>query len=520
MSASDSLNQLLARNPGALVAALGSESRLVPMPASVPLRGQLVFDGDSGIDLIVAEDRMVALEGWALADEQPVVRVNVRLLGGPDELATLSFFDVREEHGVHVIALEADDPTVMVRSVEALSTLRRGAAHVTRDIMGVFVAVDEVTTALLGWAPDELIGRGSLDVVHPDDLERAIESWMAMRSGTATGRVRVRYRHTNGNYVWVEVTNDNRLDDPELGCVLSELVDISAEMAHFEALRDRERLLARLAEALPIGICHLRPDREVVYTNEPLVELLGPIDTVDALIRSVVGVDRRPVGLAVDSALQGDESSVEVSVVHGFEERRCELTFRAMTGDDGTVDGVIVCAADVTDRSRLRSELEHRASHDALSGCLNRAATVSAFERALREYEHVAVAYIDLDHFKSINDELGHSAGDELLRVVAARMRSVTRAEDRLGRIGGDEFVVICPQGQGRFEMATLVDRLSEAINGDVVFAKQRIPLRASVGAAMSLDGELDAEALLSRADAAMYAVKRRARLTAIRAAQ
>jgi diguanylate cyclase (GGDEF)-like protein len=143
---------------------------------------------------------------------------------------------------------------------------------------------------------------------------------------------------------------------------------------------------------------------------------------------------------------------------------------------------------------------------------------VSALERSLREHQRVAVAYVDLDRFKSINDELGHAAGDELLRVVAARMRSVTRALDRIGRIGGDEFVVICPQGQGDFGVTALVERLSEAINGDVVFAKQRIPLRASVGAATSLPGELDAEALLSRADAAMYAVKRQNRRRAIRA--
>jgi diguanylate cyclase (GGDEF)-like protein len=81
--------------------------------------------------------------------------------------------------------------------------------------------------------------------------------------------------------------------------------------------------------------------------------------------------------------------------------------------------------------------------------------------------------------------------------------------EDRLGRIGGDEFVVICPQGQGPFEAAALVGRLTDAINGDVMFARQRIRLRASVGVAISLEDELDAEAVLSRADAAMYEAKR-----------
>jgi len=193
------------------------------------------------------------------------------------------------------------------------------------------------------------------------------------------------------------------------------------------------------------------------------------------------------------------------------------MTFRTLTSDDGggSIDGVIVCAADVTDRTRLRSELEHRASHDALSGCLNRAATVAALERALRDSERVIVAYIDLDHFKATNDELGHAAGDELLRVGAARIRSATRVEDVVGRIGGDEFVVICRARTGSVDSETLVERLRTAISGDVVFAKQRMPLHASVGAAMSVEGEIDAEAVLTRADAAMYKAKRRTRALA-----
>jgi diguanylate cyclase (GGDEF)-like protein len=293
------------------------------------------------------------------------------------------------------------------------------------------------------------------------------------------------------------------------------MVDISVEMAQLEAMRDRERLLGRLAEALPIGICHLRPDGDVAYSNEPLTALLGPIDSVDTLVGRIASEDRQPVELALERALLGQALSLEVGMVCDVEERRCELTFRALTSDSGSVDGVILCVADVTDRSRLRSELEHRASHDALSGCLNRAATVAALERALREWGQVAVAYLDLDHFKAVNDRFGHAAGDELLRVAAARLRGAIRGDDQIGRIGGDEFVVICRQGHGDFDASALVDRLANAINGDVMFAEQRIPLRASVGAAVSEEGEVDAEAVLTRADAAMYEAKRRSRVKA-----
>lgn len=506
------LTSWLARNPGAVVAALGPEGRLVPMPDSVPLDGHRVFGGRSGLELVVAEDQILVIDGWTRANREPIVRLEVHLLADPDQPATVHLFDVRAEHGVHAIVVVARDPELVLASAEAWAALPSGVARIERDAVAVILRVDEATTALLGWDAGDLVGHRTVDFIHPDDVERAIDSWMEMRAGTGSGRIQVRHKHANGHYLWVEVTNDNRLDDPAFGCVLSEMVDISEQMAQFEALRDRERLLGRLADALPIGICHLRADRAVMYSNELLVALLGPIDTVDALARSVAGADRRLVELALEQALQGRPGHLEVGVTHGFEERRCELTFRTMTSDIGGVDGVIVCAADVTERSRLRSELEHRASHDELSGCLNRAAIVAALERALRVSEEVAVVYIDLDHLKTVNDELGHAAGDELLRVAAARLRSAARVDDRIGRVGGDEFVVICRRGEGPLEVAALVDRFTEAISGDVVFAKQRIPLRASVGATIAVPGQIDAEAVLTRADAAMYEAKRRSR--------
>jgi diguanylate cyclase (GGDEF)-like protein len=96
--------------------------------------------------------------------------------------------------------------------------------------------------------------------------------------------------------------------------------------------------------------------------------------------------------------------------------------------------------------------------------------------------------------------------------VAAARLQSAARSDDRIGRIGGDEFVVVCQRGDGPFDARDLVERFSEAIEGDVTFARQRVPLRASVGVAISRPGELDAEAVLVRADAAMYEAKRRSR--------
>ncbi len=507
-----SLRSWLAEHPSAVVAALRTDGQMVSMPDTVAIDDHLGFGGEgrSGIEMVVPGDQLLVIDAWTRADREPIVRLDVRLLADPEHTASVHFFDLRADHGVHVIAVVARDPDKVRAWMEAASERPSRVAHIERDALAVILHADDGVKAILGFEPAELIGRRTSEFIHPEDVERAIEGWMEMRAGTGPGRIQIRHRHAAGHYVWLEVRNENRLEDPTVGRVISEFVDISDQMAEFEAMRDRERLLGRLADALPIGICHIRVDRAVVYSNELLVALLGPIDAVATLVRAVAPSDQPRVELALDQALEGRPGHLEVGFVHGRDDRRCELTFRAMTSDNGSVDGVIVCATDVTERSRLRSELEHRASHDALLGCLNRAAILGALGEALEAAEEVAVIYIDVDRLKPVNDQLGHSAGDEMLRVAAARIRRAARGSDLIGRVGGDEFVVVCRRGEGPFDLAALVSRFTEAIRGTVVYAGERIDLAASVGASLSVVGEADAEALLIQADAAMYEVKRR----------
>jgi len=246
------------------------------------------------------------------------------------------------------------------------------------------------------------------------------------------------------------------------------------------------------------------PDPEAL----PLTALLGPVETAADVLARVTPGDRGLVAAAIHAAFDGAPGDLEVAI-QGDDGRRCELTLRPMTAETDEVEGVILCVADVTDRSRLRAELEHRADHDALSGCLNRAATLHALERALLGPSRVAVAFIDLDRFKAVNDEHGHAVGDQLLRATADRLRAAVRDEDRVGRIGGDEFAVICPLSAGLDERELRL-RMEAAVNGSLALGTRAIPLQASVGLATSRPGELDAEAVLGRADGAMYEAKHR----------
>src|SRR5262249_48070758 len=154
----------------------------------------------------------------------------------------------------------------------------------------------------------------------------------------------------------------------------------------------------------------------------------------------------------------------------------------------------------------LRDELEIRATVDPLTDCLNRAATLALVEATLLAGgpDGTALLFVDLDDFKQVNDVHGHAVGDRVLEVCARRMRSALRGRDRLGRIGGDEFLVVCRDVADPAMALEIAQRLVETVGADVSVDGLVLPVRASVGVAWTAD-EDDADALIARADTAMY---------------
>jgi diguanylate cyclase (GGDEF)-like protein len=160
-------------------------------------------------------------------------------------------------------------------------------------------------------------------------------------------------------------------------------------------------------------------------------------------------------------------------------------------------------------------EMAHQALHDALTGLPNRLLVAErleqALERSARTGSEVAVLFVDLDHFKVINDSRGHAAGDELLVIVAERLRRVVRADEVVARFGGDEFVVVCEDHNAAFVASALAERVTEALREPAVVNGEEVFLSASVGIATS-DGAGSPESLLRDADAAMYRAKQQGR--------
>ncbi len=192
------------------------------------------------------------------------------------------------------------------------------------------------------------------------------------------------------------------------------------------------------------------------------------------------------------------------------------LAMRAVTTDTREVTGYVSIAFDITERRQMLDYVTHLATHDQLTGLAGRTLlqdkTVQAVEVARRYGTKVAVFVIDLDHFKRINDSLGHSAGDQLLIEAARRLSRSVRSTDVVARVGGDEFVVVMPDITTVEDVEQCAANLVSRLTPEILIEEHLVQLTASVGVCIFPDFAADAKHLLKRADSAMYVAKENGR--------
>jgi diguanylate cyclase (GGDEF)-like protein/PAS domain S-box-containing protein len=261
-----------------------------------------------------------------------------------------------------------------------------------------------------------------------------------------------------------------------------------------------ERFRSAFDEA-PIGMAIVDRDGRFLQVNRRLAELTGH-ESGDLL------------GLTLDD-IDGDGRRWRPDETSNAEQERRFVRADGTTGwclfQHSRVqeeDDVFVCQfLDVTRRRRAESELRHQAHHDPLTALPNRKAFTRRLTEVLAGGERLAVAFVDIDDFKVVNDSLGHGAGDRLLVAVAERMRRVLRPTDTLARFGGDEFTALLEGVSDARHAMRVADRLGSALRAPFVIDDHQRFVTASVGVALSAGGD-DAEALMRDADAAMYRAK------------
>jgi diguanylate cyclase (GGDEF)-like protein/PAS domain S-box-containing protein len=300
----------------------------------------------------------------------------------------------------------------------------------------------------------------------------------------------------------------------QLGTELDRITEANREIARQSA---SFREIARLA---PVGLFETDPAGLLVYANARSAEMLG-LDP-EALLGQFWTALFTGIAAAVDSTAQGWQASATAGVRFGAEfavdqggqtNAWMRLESTPLNSDSGLVQGHIFTLVDVTELHEQARRSELRANHDALTGLANRA----LFEKRLRyaltltreEGASVAVLFIDLDRFKSVNDLYGHHAGDVALKTAATRIRRSVRADDLVARVGGDEFAVLLMGLEAADTAQRLAKKVEHAVGLPIQIGNGHVRIGASVGFSLVPPEGTDVHSLLQKADAEMYRVKR-----------
>jgi diguanylate cyclase (GGDEF)-like protein/PAS domain S-box-containing protein len=376
-------------------------------------------------------------------------------------------------------------------------------------------------TEVLGWDPAEL-GESRWDLVHPDDREMlADELGKLLRTGEPA-TVLYRAQHKYGYHVWIEaLARRVPSSDPAFP---AEIVysgrDVTLRMQAEQALAENQHRLRAIADNLPALISHVDASERYTFVNEHFCESLGrgPEVILGQTIPAVLGWrvynEIRP---RVQTALRGEKVAFEAERTFQGQPRTYQASYIPDVGADGKVNGLYILLFDVSKLKQAERELASLARYDSLTGLANRfhfnERVALALARQNRTSLAIALLYIDIDHFKKINDTLGHAVGDAVLREFAARLRASVRETDLAARLGGDEFVVIVEDVEAADVPEIIARKLLAANRQDIVIGSTSIAVGVSIGIGVVHAGK-DAESLIHIADEALYAAKAAGRNT------
>lgn len=401
-----------------------------------------------------------------------------------------------------------------------LDALDEALLHV--DHSGVIIEVNRAGSDLLGSPVSSIVG--SLFDTWLDDADcGALDPWISRLPDEVThghggphSAVEVSVSTTDGRTVPIEVTVQ-RPDDT--GPILVRLTNRDEVAGQRRALDEARHRFHQAFHSAPTGMVLVRlDDGRIVEANEALANILQR--STDELVGRTLRELTHPEDIR---ASQTHRAQLELGVIDSYlvdqRYRRRDgayVTTRtrvAVSEDDGILFA-LHHIEDVTEERRTAEQLTHAARHDELTGLANRSYFQQVLEQRLTGSRPglVGLLFIDLDHFKVVNDSLGHARGDELLRQVAKRLEGAVREGDLLARFGGDEFVVVLDGRGGPVDAATAAERLRTAVHPAVTVDGHEFFVTVSIGWATNHDAGMSPDEMLRDADAAMYRAKSRGR--------
>lgn len=484
--------------------------------------------------LVTTRARHIIETTDAFSHGSPEARCQVE---GADELAQIA-------NSINAMAEKIiDSQRVLAESKERLQLALQGANEGFWDL--------DMTTGsayfssrfeeMLGYAPGTIRPhiRGWVSLTHPDDRDK-IKSAFREYSSNLTGKFSIQYRIKTkwGAYRWVHtrgkiVKSDGAGNPLRAAGTQRDISDLKAA----EEIMERQSLaLNQLSD----GVMITNLDGAIIEWNEGAKNLFGyqrgevEGKTLGSIVnirsaRELDGIqifdersprDARQGGhlmimpIVLAKIKNNDQWTGEIEVIsRSGDPLTCEITFVPFVNTESQIVAAIGVCRDISDRKANERQIRHMATHDPLTQLPNRTLIMDRLivemNRTKRTHVELAIMFVDLDHFKEVNDSFGHEAGDQLLFQVAERLRSVVRDVDTVGRLGGDEFLIILTEIQGRPQVEEIASRIIEFVAMPFYIKDNKVNIYASIGIRLYSGGSESADELISDADNTMYEVKK-----------
>lgn len=379
-----------------------------------------------------------------------------------------------------------------------------------------------------GIPAEEQLDFGWLNQIHPDDRDYLMKAW---REAVESGRemfVIFRIRRHDGEYRWFDTRAiPQKNEQGEIIRWLGSNTDITDVELTRQALANSEQLFQAVFDYAPLGMMLVNLEGDTIQVNPALCQILG-------YDNHIFDNDREPLPTTLNKFIGPQDlhkALFELEKLRTNSIRFVQFEVQLTTRNTHFVPTLISAAFinkfndescyllqvyDLSERKRYESQLIKLAHYDPLTGLGNRAKLHQEIEfliqKSHRNAAPFAVLFGDIDHFKQINDGLGHEAGDQLLKIIARRLQKSLRHEDSVCRLGGDEFVILL-QDVTKFEAVVAVaDKLIKKVKKPVKLGNNRVHIGMSFGIALYPTDGNDAKTLLRNADSALYDAKAKGR--------